>query len=257
MNTFLTAHNRLPSGGELYTTTVSYVSPGNPHGPRQQKASWAFQILPFIEQQNVYQADVAVVQQTRIATFFCPSRRAPLISQSTVPGTTITCAKSLNDYACAVPGLNVGDVREVNVWYNNDSIHDTGGLFNKTVYPTVDIVVTPAGIRDGLSNTLLVGEKWLRISEYSTGAWGDCVGPSFGWCQDTARSAALPPMQDHGDLLALANGTNARYIMGSAHPGGMNAVFADGAVHSISYSIESALFRHLAHRNDGQVVSVP
>jgi len=65
------------------------------------------------------------------------------------------------------------------------------------------------------------------------------------------------PLQDHPDLLGLANGTNARYIMGSAHPGSMNSVFADGAVRALDYSVESVLFRHLVHRRDGQVAVLP
>ena len=38
---------------------------------------------------------------------------------------------------------------------------------------------------------------------------------------------------------------------GSAHPGGFNAVFADGSVKSLSYTIPTAIFQVLARKDSG------
>jgi prepilin-type processing-associated H-X9-DG protein len=42
----------------------------------------------------------------------------------------------------------------------------------------------------------------------------------------------------------------------SYHPGGFQAVFADGSVHFISYGIDPKTLRALLLRNDGQPVGV-
>ena len=36
---------------------------------------------------------------------------------------------------------------------------------------------------------------------------------------------------------------------GSAHPGGINAVYADGSVHSISFDVDVEVFNALGSRN--------
>jgi prepilin-type processing-associated H-X9-DG protein len=44
------------------------------------------------------------------------------------------------------------------------------------------------------------------------------------------------------------------HSFGSAHPGGVNAVFGDGSVHTINYDIDAILFNRLGNRSDGEVV---
>jgi len=252
---FHTAFSRLPSGGNNWDTPVSYASPGVPKQAPYQDASWAFQILPFLEQDNLYKAeDLATVQAATIPVFFCPSRRPPTRGPGTISYGVETCNHGFTDYACVIPGLADGDVREVNEWYAA-GVKDTYGLFNKTIGGTVDVLVSFASVRDGLANTIMIAEKWLQMSQYQTGDWGDCVGISNGWCQDIARSAAAPPMQDTQTYITLPNGSDSRYITGSSHSGGMNTVFADGSVRTISYNINATLFRHLADRRDGTPVS--
>lgn len=46
------------------------------------------------------------------------------------------------------------------------------------------------------------------------------------------------------------------YTLGSAHQGSMNAVFADGSVRSIRYSISWSLLNQLADRRDGSVIDL-
>ncbi len=39
--------------------------------------------------------------------------------------------------------------------------------------------------------------------------------------------------------------------LGSAHPAGINAVFADGSVHNVKYGIDPQIFNAIGNINDG------
>ena len=43
---------------------------------------------------------------------------------------------------------------------------------------------------------------------------------------------------------------------GSSHQAGVNAVFADGSVRSISYTIDPTTFSYLGNKSDGQAVNL-
>ena len=46
---------------------------------KQQEWSWAYQILPYIEQGNLWSnTDDTVVAGTPVKMYFCPSRRSPV-----------------------------------------------------------------------------------------------------------------------------------------------------------------------------------
>src|SRR5437867_5959524 len=44
------ANKMFPTGGTTPWAGISYAASGQPEGPTRQTASWAFQILPYIEQ---------------------------------------------------------------------------------------------------------------------------------------------------------------------------------------------------------------
>lgn len=103
---------------------------------------------------------------------------------------------------------------------------------------------------DGLSKTYLLGEKYVNAAHYLDGLDPGDVNPMrLDPCYGTTRygGQGLPPQQDSVSV------TNTR-IFGSAHPSTWNAVFCDGSVHSISYSIDPVTHGHLANREDGFVV---
>ena len=43
---------------------------------------------------------------------------------------------------------------------------------------------------------------------------------------------------------------------GAAHAAGFNAVFADGSLTTLDYSIDIETFNRLGHRSDGEVVNI-
>lgn len=121
-------------------------------------------------------------------------------------------------------------------------------------------------IVDGSSKTLLLGEKFIRSDLYEGGSYSDDQGWTDGWDPDTMRSTCIPPLQD-SDPIAYSftplNGTsdyfgqNADVVyFGSSHTGGINCVFVDGSVHTISYEIDPVAFNRLGAKNDGQLIDM-
>lgn len=105
-----------------------------------------------------------------------------------------------------------------------------------------------AEVTDGLSNTYLIGEKYLEAIRYETGDDpGDNENMYTGFNDDINRSAFFPPLQDAGD------GHFDQF--GSPHPGSWNMAFADGSVRAMSYDVFLEVHRRLGSRNDGKLVS--
>ena len=129
-------------------------------------------------------------------------------------------------------------------------------------YPT-----KPAKITDGTSKTMMIAEKYVRSDQYDTpgrnsdnGGWGD------GWDADSMRSSAFAPIND-ADPIGFSDPLGQKYFsdpggsytsggitlfnvlhFGSAHTNGINAVFADGSVHTINYDVDLVIFNALGTR---------
>ncbi len=107
-------------------------------------------------------------------------------------------------------------------------------------------------IEDGSSNTLLISEKRLVPSKYDKGSWHDDRGWTDGWDPDIMRSTMFPVAADSEELDGGASPLP--FSFGSAHPKGINSVFADGSVRAISYDIEREVFNLLGNRADGEPI---
>src|SRR5205814_222095 len=80
--------NLFPNAGRSYKGPESQRSWTNttrtmPALAPMQQWSWAYQILPYIEQNDLWKyRDDMFVRQTPVPLYFCPSRRAPMIITS-------------------------------------------------------------------------------------------------------------------------------------------------------------------------------
>jgi len=111
-------------------------------------------------------------------------------------------------------------------------------------------MVRAAHVRDGLSNTYLVGEKYLNPDSYLTGADnGDNENIYVGDNGDITRWTISPPMMDRPGYADVG-----RY--GSSHSGGCNIAMCDGSVRSIPYSVQPDLHRWLGNRRDGKALDM-
>jgi prepilin-type N-terminal cleavage/methylation domain-containing protein/prepilin-type processing-associated H-X9-DG protein len=221
-----------PTGGWDWWSTPTYAN-GQPLVGEEQQAGWGFQILPFIEGDNIWKGGSATndLDRARVAVgtpskvFFCPARR---LSQTTVfsdpsylDGTPVTVA--LCDYAAS-------------------NWEETGIVRYR--FPT-----RMAGITDGTSNTLLVADKRMNLARLGQLQDDDDEGYAAGFDNDVIRASNLAPAPDYN--APTGDGGNS---FGSSHTGRFNALFADGSVHAISYSIDPTLFSYLGNESDGQVI---
>ena len=104
-------------------------------------------------------------------------------------------------------------------------------------------------IRDGLSNTYLIGEKYLNPDHYENGADAADNNPIWsGMDWDWHRWAMNGPLRDR-------KGVTDTLSFGSAHGAGVLMAFCDGSVRPISYTIDKTTHSNLCSRADGQAVS--
>jgi len=83
--------------------------------------------------------------------------------------------------------------------------------------------------------------------------WRGCRGATWIWGREQVNtfSAYMPPNTPVPDMAAKGIGF---FAARSNHPGGVNAVFADGSVHFISDTIPLDVWRTLSTRAGGEVV---
>jgi hypothetical protein len=220
-------YRAFPTGGWANTTPPTYVK-GQPLVGREQKAGWGFQILPYIEGENVWRAGAVVAIATPNPLFFCPSRRSPQ---------TVTFLDSYN------PPLTGGQLTHALCDYAASNLEGTGVV--RQIEP-----VRIAEITDGTSNTLLVGEKRLNLAFLGQPQHDDNEGYTCGWDQDTVRRTNRPPAPD---FFGVGDGQRR---FGSSHPGQFNSVFSDGSVRGIRYGIRVRMFRLLGDKADGLPVNL-
>ena len=247
-------HKILPSaGGEFWDHHMTYLK-GIPQIAPRQHAGWGFQVLPYIEQQNLWEGAGQSVDLeksiqaigTPIKIFFCPTRRPPEVlstadwyhylpdGSSGNAGRVTPHAK--NDYAAASHDYNTGVTDEAN---------GVGAITQLNPRRLGDIT-------DGTSSTMLFGEKRMNVSLLKQFQANDNEGFTCGWNHDTMRYTdriLLPDFKHPSDP------GDDRF--GSSHPGGMNIALVDGSVRMIPFHINATIFRNLGRRADGEVVSLP
>jgi prepilin-type N-terminal cleavage/methylation domain-containing protein len=229
-------YHSFPTGGWYWYSVPTYVAGNGPPatGARQQ-AGWAFQILPFLEADNVWNGggartdldrQVATISTT-IPVYFCPSRRPPQ---------TVTFSDPLVLSGLAVThGL---------CDYGGSNREGTGVV--RRFSPT-----RLAEITDGTSNTMMVGEKRLNLVYLGQPQPDDDVGYACGWDENIIRSTSHRPKPDSNDPDSAS-----KKRFGSSHTGGFSVVLADGSVHFLSYTIDKKVFSNLGNISDGQIVNL-
>jgi prepilin-type N-terminal cleavage/methylation domain-containing protein/prepilin-type processing-associated H-X9-DG protein len=254
------------------------LTPDNDVGPGW---GWATFILPFMDQTSVYnQINFSVgvglgvnaqISKTALPAFQCPSDglQQPFAVYDSSLSTPITTVAHSNYVGCngwiecfsgaggnPQPGPGADGLTGtfgkagVGIFYRNSNIR-------------------AANFTDGLSNTIVVGE---RSSNHSPSTWTGAVtgGLCPAWMAVLPPSPYSPPpgppydFADFGEALILAhcNAThlpNADFpifdpdVFYSFHPGGAQFLLGDGSVRFISSFVDGPTYQHLSTIAGGEV----
>jgi len=232
-----------PTGGEGVDVARAIAS-GGPATGVAQTWNWAYQILPYIEQQNLYDnANENLIKSTPIKIFFCPTRRPPQVWDINAGGTTGKRAQI--DYAGCRGSNNEG----------RDGVVIRSVAGNPlTRYET---------ITDGLSNTLVASERSLSTDWYLAPAGPETDWYRGGWVSGyvgnnnrawlALATTPFPPTKDFRTTGTTVSLTIMKSF-GSAHPNGINVTLADGSVRSVMYTINPVIWDNLGRRDDGNTL---
>ena len=222
---------------------------------RNRQSSWLFYLLPYVEQSGLNQAGIQEWSdgipftqhlgfQSVVAPYQCPSDprsgRPHFTHRGLLAGTTSYVGVAGTDYTT-----------------------QDGVLFQ-------DSSIRSRDIQDGLSQTLLVGERppstdhWYGWWYAGTGQFHDdapsgspdmLLGARERNDSTTFDAASCPP----GPYAFTAGDLNQQcslFHFWSLHSGGANFLMCDGSVHFYSYSIDPTLIPAMATRAGQEIISL-
>jgi prepilin-type N-terminal cleavage/methylation domain-containing protein/prepilin-type processing-associated H-X9-DG protein len=192
--------------------------------PWQQTGSWLYAILPYIDQNNVYQNRSWT---TAVPLYICPSRRLAI--------------------SYPVESDQYGEYEGGGWTWGKTDYAGNALILQGLALENRRMLLRIAQITDGTSQTMLAGEKAFDplVQIPTTWYWDE---PFFtGGSGSTARKGIL--------VVPDGPGTPFRENWGSPHPGGAQFVFADGSVRVLYYNIDWQIVSALLTPQGGELLS--
>jgi len=254
--------------------------------------NWAIEILPYIEQANIYRnynqkllntdaVNYAAVAMQRIKTYECPSDMLVGIAEAPASGPDTSRTWMQGSYR-GVSGVIVTDISwgcwdtfEPAKWpaaklfsgATKGVLHGTAAAYNGVptqtagTAPGVAVMGGPeklTSIIDGTSNTLMVGEcTFLDVTRRAT-FWAYTYA-SYNQSSVSDSSATLT--NRYNQCAALNpdgyGDQMCKRSFGSNHTNGMNFVMGDGSVRFIQNSVSVPMLRAAATMMGGEIVNLP
>lgn len=233
--------------------------------------TWAFLILPYMEQFSLfdswdprkkyyYQTDEA--RLTPVPGYTCPSRRDPMVSTENddilspyetsghVPGVTA-------DYACSA---GYGPPGVWNWIRSNGAMIIGEATTNPPTVPKGDFAPPGATLEewksrtafkdltDGVTNTILVGEKHVRPSRFG-------IAQEDGAIYNGDHPGSFSRCGGPGYPLAKHRLDRYRNNFGSDHKGYCQFLLGDGSARNVNVHVATDILGRLTSRNDGEVAT--
>jgi len=221
-----------------------------PSGDDAYAVSWSFELLPYLEQQALYDAfDPAArvdaernarAMRTPVSVFFCPSRRAPVAdrdfdNEDAPP--LVRGAGAAGDYAAnsgtstrhGMPGRSQFDAAEFGPLYTRSRIE-------------------ARQVTDGLSVTYAVGEKFIPAVDDAPDGLAHLRAGDVAFFTGDSRHSVV-----RRSTAGFPDGPDDDYPgqFGSLHQDLSHFAFLDGSVRTLSHALETSTLTMLAAIGDG------
>jgi prepilin-type N-terminal cleavage/methylation domain-containing protein len=264
-----------------------------PYGVRNcQRENWGssffLSLLPYVEQANAFNrvnmnqwpgwaTNFPVYNSLDIPGYTCPSTALPkwrerdgvkllIPSYTGIAGVSVGAAPVDGNSDGIIDGTNITIAGRTSIDGNRASIpaRSNGVLGYISSVNFKDI-------RDGASNTMMIGEQSQfgandtdTRSGFDWGAWMGCANCTNGPTSDVWtgnittlhpnwRIGATPARSSHVYVGSAGEGPG-NTPLNSAHTGGLQITLADGSVRFLSSNVDTGIAFNLADRRDGNVL---
>lgn len=231
-----------------YHDAARVMPPGWLAGQADDSDGWAWGslILPYLEQSNLQRSiwyDLSIEHDNNkaartfvVPSYLCPSDSHPKVFQiHTGVEEPEGPADGVGTPLCWVAKSNYAAV------YGTGELEEAPGAGNGSFFRNSHIDF--AALRDGLSNTLIIGERSSRLG---ASIWPGVI-PSANSAMVRVLGAA-----DHTPNYAEGHFED----FSSSHAGCAHFVAGDGSVHRINDEIDLAVFQSLVTRAGGETVQL-
>jgi prepilin-type N-terminal cleavage/methylation domain-containing protein/prepilin-type processing-associated H-X9-DG protein len=265
-------YNKIPPGGRGPVHVVEPVGTESNH-------CWAYRLLPFIEQQNLFRND-----QPNLPGYYWGN---PSIAKN-YPAHYAALTTSVKTYRCPVSRHSDHGQMYAAAFTDPDQTYDdfatmeyvgiagsdrrlkNGKPIGGMLYMNSDLKLTDA--TDGTSNTMVIGEYSGTTAQQHFNAYQSTTDNTTTWdlgydddggnCWSWKTIAyppngpyffnpGYPPPLDCGT--PLLSTSICKNSLKSPHAGGVNVLYLDGSVHFVPNTIDMTVYKNLADRADGLV----
>ena len=250
-------------------------------------ATWLVLILPYLEQQAFFDASNAhreywaltdEVRQAQMSFYYCPSRRGPSPSRIgynlSVDGDNAGTVVEHQPGALADYALNGGDHQNWLYWFYGDggngmAQHTSDNIVLRGDHPYREVVTWKAkrkfkDVRDGLSNTFFVGEKYVHPNFmgrrnhadncfFNDNQVNNYVRRAGGYNAAGDHEFFIVPKPEYSSIEAELQLLTRNF--GSSHTGGQcQFLLGDGSVRGMTPATPGEVLAAFANIRDGAVV---
>ena len=251
----------------VFPISIAYNKAGPNPAAEVNGKGWITSILPYLEQQNLYdqfvpcfQGDIGAggglkhldcrdAMKQQLAALQCPSDASVReLATDQFQWTGIPVA--LTSYKGNIGDTQMGNDSSIHTGTKPDCHNTVGcnGIFYRNNYQEP---VSIDDVRDGTTNTFLIGEDIPAYNNHSTAYY--CNG-DYSSCH--APLNFLPNLEEPVSPAWPDQWWNVMSFR-SRHPGGGLFCLGDGSVHFISETIDHDLYRALSTKAGGEVVTLP
>ncbi len=238
-------------------------------GPANYRGSMLIRILPFVEQQAIYDlfdftmntdfqkvaGNAGLIGELPISVYQCPSDTYPELTHGRafhnyagLKGSS----RHINNSQCSCRTFSTWNSFALSSYENFQGPDDYAGVFTR-----VGIATELRHITDGLSQTALMGEVRPMCSAHASNGWAmtnngqgltSTISPiNFNSCK---RDPVVGRMRD-----GCQRPCNWNMELGvkSSHPGGAYLLFGDGSVRFTEESIDMWAYQYIGAKADGEI----